>query len=259
MNRPKIFLTIGGSDPSGGAGIQADIKTATRLGLYPTSVITTLTAQNTFEINGLWPVCPEVLKAQMYAVLSDMEPDAVKIGMIMSEEAIEIIADAIKKFHLKNIVLDPIVAPTLSNQHQNVELIKKMVGRLFPICSLITPNMPEKDVFEAITNTTFNNMCKAYLLKGGHQNGSVCIDRLYIKGNQDNSVSMTCKEYSHAKSETANTHGSGCVLSSAIACFLAQGKKLDEATELAINFIENSIEISSRSKLGKGNYGPILI
>lgn len=291
MKEKKIILTIAGSDPSGGAGIQADLKTAVMLDVYPCSVITVVTAQNGMEFKNSWPVSVDAVKEQLDCVLSDLMPDAVKIGLIQSGELITAIAQKCIEYNLPNIVIDPVISPTLSDGKVDEHLIRSLAEHLFPLATLVTPNIREKDYFESIMGVPFHLLCESYLLKGGHSEGVECIDRLFFRRNIDQSVSMPSsafptinhnhsslfsqeslipvpeveeasvfvEEYVHKRISTDNTHGSGCVLSAAIACFLAQQHSLEEAVRLGIKFIDKAINKSSKIKLGKGNYGPALI
>lgn len=246
------FLTIAGSDPSGGAGIQADLKVAHSLGLYAFSVVTAITAQNTREISGIWEVGPSQIRGQIRSVLSDFKPDAVKIGMLMSPEAVGVIADELIKFDCKNLVVDPVLTPTLGKSQANRNLILALAERLFPLATLITPNFVELEEIEKTVGDRMERLCNAWLIKGGHRISSDCIDTLCIRGEDE-------KDFVHPRVNTTNTHGSGCVLSSAIACYLAIGESLPSAVEKSIEFVSNAMLTSSSVKLGMGDYGPVLI
>lgn len=257
----RIFLTVGGSDPSGGAGIQADIATALRIGVYPCSVITAITAQNTSAFLSVKSLDPKTFEAQIYSVLTDIRPDAVKIGMLCDCEIIEILSRAMTEFSLENIVIDPVVSPTLSGAGVGEEIISAMVSLLFPFACLVTPNIPELDIIERITGQELITQCEAYLFKGGHSAGKDInvTDRLFLKSGTQCETKITEKEFVHPRVETTNTHGSGCVLSSAIACYLALGNSLSTAVEHAINFLIEAMEKSKDFNPGKGKYGPLLI
>lgn len=295
MNRKKVFLTVGGSDPCGGAGIQADIRTAERLGLYPCSVITAVTAQNSAGFYDAWTIPPSHIKDQLKAVLSDFYPDAVKIGMISSPDAVEIIADLLEEAGARNIVVDPIVSPTLKSVsntlNEKIELMKALASRLFPIAAVVTPNIPEATSFREITGLPMESLCSAFLIKGGHTDGDDIVDELYYHDSGNNSWSapstafptlnfnhsalfnhdnilpspderdygLVVKKFFHKRMETSNTHGTGCILSSALACFLANGKDLDQAAGEAVKFTFQALQKSMKYKLSKGNYGPSLI
>lgn len=258
----STVLTIAGSDSIGGAGIQADIKTCTALGVYSMSVITAITAQNTCGVISFIPTPPDLLRQQLDAVLTDVMPDAVKIGMLPDVSSVEIVADALKKYNLKNIVLDPVMIATsgdllTDNTSSSAEAMKSL---LFPIADIITPNLPEsqfitgtkinseddiKNIAEMITN---NYSCRSVFIKGGHRKNGYAEDILL-----DND------RFTVFKSElidTVNTHGTGCSLSSAIACYLAKGDDLIDAVGYAKKFIYNAIKEGCVYELGKG-HGPI--
>lgn len=291
MKDKKVFLSIAGSDPSGGAGIQADIKTAVKIGLYPCSVITAVTAQNTSGVQGIWSVGNDKLKAQLYSVLSDIRPHALKIGLIGSQEAITVLRSIIEQYELTNVVVDPVLSTTLDSRTPDSEFIKLLVTELFPMATLITPNIPEKEIIEKTMGTSLEELCEAFLLKGGHSSGKDCEDILFYNNlatpNQEFQSSAfpsitnsnqpffpqdssplseneyrripVMKKFIHRRLDSENTHGSGCVLSSAVACFLAQGLHLEKAVDRALKFTQEAIKESSSFRLGKGNYGPTLL
>lgn len=291
MKTKEVFLTIAGSDPSGGAGVQSDIKTALRLDLFPCSVISAITAQNTKTVYAINSVDSSILDQQLESVLSDFTPNAVKIGLLTSSDAIGIVADYIKKYELQNVVLDPVLSPTLKHKDPDYSLINHMVEELFPHVSLVTPNINEKDVFERATGKDFNQICDAFLLKGGHAEGENCIDLLYYyefsgdhhkipstafptinynhsslfdQGNilpdaEDGEWIPTIRKFIHKKIVSENTHGTGCILSSAIACYLAKDFPLVKAVEKGIKFTEDSLIKAKEYRFWQGNYGPSLI
>lgn len=248
----KIILSIAGSDPSGGAGIQADIKVANMLGVYPCAVVSALTAQNTFAVSDVWPVEAYKLEAQLHCLLQDLHPQSVKIGLLPSVELIGIVAKFIKEYNLVNIVVDPILSLSLESFSPVEDLMRAYGEELFPLASVVTPNIPEAEAFEAFFNSPFSDFCQSYLLKGGHSDSDDCSDKLFIDGE-------SVREFTHKRVDTNNTHGSGCVLSSAIASFLALGKELEDAVADAIVFTDKCILNSKDKKLGAGNYGPTLI
>lgn len=263
MNCKNIILSIAGSDPSGGAGIQADIRTSAMLGLYPCSVVTTLTAQNTSRVMNVWNVPDEILRDQLESVLADITPDAVKIGLLSSSSQVDIIAEIAIKYQLKNIVLDPVITLSLSATGHNKEMIISMVDKLFPLAPLVTPNLKEKDIIEKAAERELEEICTSFLLKGGHGDSEeVCIDTLYIRDFKEKKHKVNANgkvlHFKHPRVNSSNTHGTGCVLSTAVACFLARGFDLEEAVERAIDFTHDAISRSSRFKLGKGSYGPAL-
>lgn len=252
----KTVLTIAGSDCSGGAGIQADIKTITVHGLYAMSAITALTAQNTMGIQNVMISPPEILAAQLDSIFTDIFPDAVKIGMPGNTETIRIIADRLHHYHAKNIVIDPVMISTSGRKLLTEEALNLLTRDLFPLASLITPNIPETEVLCSFPILTEMDMLRAarnlsdtyktsVLIKGGHLRGQAA-DLLYVH----NTPYWFCCN----RIDNPNTHGTGCTLSSAIACRLAQGMTLKESTQLAKAYITRAI--AAGLKLGHGN-GPL--
>lgn len=255
-NKVKSVLTIAGSDSSGGAGIQADIKTISAFGLFATSSITALTAQNTLGVKDIYKVSPEFLKAQLEAVFSDIYPDAIKIGMLSSELLIKTIAKVIKKYQGKNIVLDPVMVSTSGSKLLEDLAIKSLEEDLFPLADIITPNIPEGEVLLGRKIVSKEDMERAaidlgekygvkVLLKGGHFIYDAN-DLLYNKGK--------LKWFLGRKIENPNTHGTGCTLSSAIASNLALGFSIEEAIRNSKDYIEGALE--ARLDLGQGS-GPL--
>lgn len=253
--RRKIMntaLTIAGSDSCGGVGIQADLKTMTVNGVYAMSAITALTAQNTTGVSGIYEVSPEFLQAQIQAVFDDIRPDAVKIGMVSSSELIQTIAENLKKYDAKNIVLDPVMVATSGAKLISDDAIATLQEHLIPLATVITPNIPEAQVLSGITITTEEEMITAakligdkfhcaVLLKGGH-NVNDANDLLYNHGSH--------KWFYGKRIDNPNTHGTGCTLSSAIAANLAKGKSLEAAVEKAKEYISNAL--SAMLDLGRG-------
>lgn len=252
----KKVLTIAGSDCSGGAGIQADIKTITVHKMYAMSVITALTAQNTTGVYGILEVSPEFVANQIDCIFSDIRPDSVKIGMVSNAEIINIIADKLKEYKAKNIVVDPVMVATSGSKLLCDKAINALVTRLLPIADIITPNIPEAEVLSGIEIKNEDDMIKsakkigenltcAILIKGGHLVNDAT-DLLYNNG-----------KYEWFKAErinNPNTHGTGCTLSSAIACNLADGKTLSQSIEKAKNYLVGALK--SGLDLGKGS-GPL--
>ncbi|MGN1114183.1 MAG: bifunctional hydroxymethylpyrimidine kinase/phosphomethylpyrimidine kinase [Oscillospiraceae bacterium] len=252
----KTVLTVAGSDCSGGAGIQADLKTFLANGVYGMSVITSLTAQNTAAVRQVLNVPDDFLSEQLEAVLSDIKPDAVKIGMLTSPEAVEIIAGKLVEYKVRNIVTDTIVKATAGNVFMENETISALKKYLFPISTLITPNIPEAEQLLNFSINTANDKLNAakklyelygcnVLIKGGHGYGN-CDDILYAEG----------KSYifQSEKIDNKNTHGTGCTLSSACAANLAKGYDLSESVQLAKEYITGAI--NAKLNLGKGR-GPL--
>ncbi|MBR6523522.1 MAG: bifunctional hydroxymethylpyrimidine kinase/phosphomethylpyrimidine kinase [Clostridia bacterium] len=252
----KTALTIAGSDCSGGAGIQADIKTMTMNGVYAMSAITALTAQNTTGVRAISKVTPEFLGEQLDAVFEDIFPDAVKIGMVPSSELISVIADRLKHYEAKNIVVDPVMVATSGSRLMKADAVKALTNELLPISTIVTPNIPEAEVLSGLSIkskddmlTVAEKLSDAYgcvvLLKGGH-NINDANDLLYENG-----------DYYWFKSkriDNPNTHGTGCTLSSAIASNLANGFDLIESVKRAKDYITGAL--SAMLNLGKGS-GPM--
>ncbi len=255
----KTALTIAGSDSSGGAGIQADIKTMTCNGIYAMSAITALTAQNTTGVSAIMEVKPEFLKEQIKAVVTDIFPDAVKTGMVSSSALIKVISDSIKEYGLKNIVVDPVMVATSGAKLITDEAIETLKKELLPLATVITPNIPEAEVLTASKITSEKDMEKAakeisskfdcaVLLKGGHSLNDAN-DYLFDAKSGNDGIWFYGK-----KINNPNTHGTGCTLSSAIAANLAKGQKLSDAVRNAKTYISGALE--AMLDLGKGS-GPL--
>lgn len=249
-------LTIAGSDCSGGAGIQADLKTITAHKMYGMSVITALTAQNTIGVQGILEVKKEFVGQQLDSVFTDIVPDAVKIGMLANKEIMEVIAEKLKVYQAKHIVLDPVMVSTSGSALMDENARDVLIKKLMPLAEVITPNIPEAQVLSGITIKGKEDMVKAacvisnsingsVLIKGGHM---VCdaTDILYHKG--------MVKEFKGEKINNPNTHGTGCTLSSAIACFLAKDDHLENAVLGAKQYITKAL--LRQLDLGKGS-GPL--
>jgi len=252
----KTVLTIAGSDCSGGAGIQADIKTITAHKLYAMSAITALTAQNTTGVYGIMEVTPDFLANQLECIFSDIYPDAVKIGMVSSSSLIEIITSKLIKEKAKNIVVDPVMVSTSGSKLLAGDAAVTLIEKLLPIATIITPNIPEAEVLSGMKITKVEHMITAaekiarkyngaILIKGGH-NLNDANDLLY----QDGKVEWFYGE----RIDNPNTHGTGCTLSSAIASNLAMGHSLSESVCNAKKYISGALK--SNLNLGKGS-GPL--
>lgn len=255
-NKIKTALTVAGSDSSGGAGIQADLKTMLANGVYGMSAITALTAQNTIGVTAISEVTPEFLGQQIDAVFTDIFPDAVKTGMVANTKLIEVIADRLAFYGAKNIVVDPVMVATSGARLISEEAIAVLKEKLLPIATLVTPNIPEAEVLSGMKITDKSDMektaemiCKEYgcsvLLKGGHRINDAN-DLLYENGE------MTW--FKGVRVNNPNTHGTGCTLSSAIASNLAKGYDLKTAVKLAKEYISGAL--SAMLDLGKGS-GPL--
>ena len=249
-------LTIAGSDSCGGAGIQADLKTMTTNGVYGMSAITALTAQNTTGVSDIYEVTADFLKAQLKAIFEDITPDAIKIGMVSSKDLIIAIAESLKKYNGKNIVLDPVMVATSGAKLISDDAIETLKEYLIPMATVITPNIPEAEVLSKMKITNEEEMIKAaekiskkynvaVLCKGGHSINDAN-DLLYRDGEY--------KWFKGKRINNPNTHGTGCTLSSAIASNLAKGRNLDEAVEKAKAYISGAL--GAMLDLGKGS-GPM--
>lgn len=253
----KTALTIAGSDCSGGAGIQADLKTMTMNGVYGMSAITALTAQNTTGVKSIQESTPEFLKEQLDAVFEDIFPDAVKIGMVSSTELIHVIADALRVYQARNIVVDPVMVATAGSALIQTQAVQTMVEELLPLADLVTPNIPEAEVLSGMTirskedmETAAKQMGDRYgcavLLKGGHSINDAN-DLLYTEGK--------LSWFQGKRIDNPNTHGTGCTLSSAIASNLAKGFPLGESVQRAKKYISGAL--AAMLDLGKGS-GPMM-
>ena len=252
----NTVLSIAGSDCSGGAGIQADLKTMIMNGVYGMSAISALTAQNTTGGDKILEVPPEFLKKQLDMIFTDIFPDAVKIGMTASSQLIEVIAERLSFYGAKNIVVDPVMVATSGSRLMESEAILSLKNRLFPLAAVITPNIPEAEVLSGIAISNKRQMEKAariihrdsgcaVLLKGGHliQDAS---DLLFSDG--------VCKWFFGQRIQNPNTHGTGCTLSSAIASNLAKGYDLETSVSNAKAYLSGAL--SAMLDLGKG-HGPM--
>ena len=249
-------LTVAGSDPSGGAGIEADIKTMTAHRVYALCAITAITCQNSKGITGIMEVSPEILEGQLEAVFTDIFPDAVKIGMVYSAPLIRVLGKLLKKYEPKNIVLDPLMAATTGKDLLHKEALEALKEDLLPLADLITPNLPEAEVLskrpiqteadrEEAGKILFDRFGAAVLIKGGHQENRA--DDLFYDGRD-------FTWFRGPRIENPNTHGTGCTLSSAIASNLAKGKPLKQSIQEGKNFL--SMAMGSMLDLGKGS-GPL--
>ncbi|MDR1172848.1 MAG: bifunctional hydroxymethylpyrimidine kinase/phosphomethylpyrimidine kinase [Bacteroidales bacterium] len=253
-------LTIAGFDGSGGAGIQADIKTVSALGCYATSVLTALPVQNTTGVKSIHSIPCEVVEEQIHAVLDDIFPNAIKIGMVHSCELVSTIVRVLGKYPKTGLVFDPVMVATSGHKLIEDKTIHSMIEQLFPLADIITPNLDEAAILAEMSIDTVDDMyvagekikasgCKSLLLKGGHLNLKQ-LTSLYFSS--DGQV----REYHSEKYDTGNTHGSGCTLSSAIAGYTAQGKTLSDAVALAQDYVQQAIFHGKDVQTGKGN-GPL--
>ena len=252
----KTALTIAGSDSSGGAGIQADLKTMTAHGVYGMSAITALTAQNTTGVQGIQEATPEFLAQQLDCIFTDIRPDAVKIGMVSSAALIKVIAQKLRQYQAEKIVVDPVMVATSGAKLISEDAVAALKAQLLPLAALLTPNIPEAEVLAGMPIRSPEDMAAAarkiseaygcaVLCKGGHQLNDAN-DLLWRNGEG--------KWFEGRRIANPNTHGTGCTLSSAIAANLAKGYSLDEAVQRAKAYISGAL--GAMLDLGKGS-GPM--
>lgn len=252
----RTAVTIAGSDSSGGAGIQADIKTMMANGVYAMSAITALTAQNTTGVTSILNATPEFLGQELDAIFTDIYPDAVKIGMVSESGLIRTIAEKLRRYEAKNIVVDPVMVATSGARLISEEAVETLKKELFPLSCILTPNIPEAEVLTGMEVKTTEDMIEAakriseeyhcaVLCKGGHQLNDAN-DLLYAGG--------TYRWFHGKRISNPNTHGTGCTLSSAIASNLAKGFSLEESVERAKDYISGAL--AAMLDLGKGS-GPM--
>lgn len=261
MKKYHSVLTIAGSDCSGGAGIQADIKAISALGGYAASAITAITVQNTCGVTGIHPVPASYVKAQIEAVMTDIKPSAIKIGMINDVEIVKAIAESIKEYKPKFVVFDPVMVSTSGCKLIEDKAIEAIKEELIPLSTIITPNLSEAMVLTgdsisdaasmtAAGNKILESGCGAVLIKGGHLEGHDMCDVLCIKGENTPYI------YTASKISSKNTHGTGCTLSSSIATYLALGETLQEAVKKAKDYVHKGILNGKDVCIGSG-HGPL--
>ncbi|MGY3571652.1 bifunctional hydroxymethylpyrimidine kinase/phosphomethylpyrimidine kinase [Vibrio paucivorans] len=260
VNTP-IVLTIAGSDSGGGAGIQADIKAISATGSYACSAITAITAQNTLGVSAIFPIPLEHVEKQLDAVFTDLNVIAVKVGMLADSSIIKVVAEKIKQYSPKFLVVDPVMVATSGDLLLEQSAITTLKSELLPLADVITPNLPEgaaligcdvPETEQAMTDmiTELRNLgAKAVLLKGGHLEKDQNSNDLLITANE-------VEQLSAKRVETRNTHGTGCTLSSAIASYLAQGNDLSSATALGKKYISEAIAHADELDIGSG-HGPV--
>lgn len=256
MKHYPVILSIAGSDCSGGAGIQADIKTISALGGYAASVITAVTVQNTMGVHAVHTVPVGIIRGQIEAVMEDLHPEVIKIGMVSDDETVRAIAGCLRKYPPKYIVYDPVMVSTSGRKLMSDNAIEIIKRELFPLVSLITPNLDEAEVLTGKTIITPEEMQQAaqelstlygtaVLIKGGHLQGEEMQDILYMDGN--------IFIYKGYKIESRNLHGTGCTLSSSIATYLALGYIMNEAVGKAKAYIGGAISAGKEVVAGRGN------
>ena len=255
-------LTIAGSDSCGGAGIQADIKTMSALGVYAASAITAITVQNTKGVYGIQNVEPEIVKGQIEAVMEDIHPDAIKIGMVNDCDTIRAIAETLKKYQesFQHLIIDPVMVSTSGCRLMQEDALDVFITELLPLATLLTPNIPEAEI---LANRKIENVedikaaaaaisklgCRYVLIKGGHFDGEEKIDYLFEDGKQKTS-------YRGISVNTRNTHATGCTLSSAITSYLAREMDMNTAIAMAKTYLSGAILAGKDIKIGEG-HGPV--
>ena len=260
QNYPRV-LTIAGSDSGGGAGIQADIKSISANGCFAASAITAITAQNTLGVNAVEGLSIEIIEGQIDAVLSDIGADSIKIGMLHSSEVVRCVARMLRKYNIKDVVLDPVMVSTSGHRLIEESAIEVLKAELMPMARVITPNIPEAEILlgEAISKqgdlpAAALRLAEQYgvsvLLKAGHLVNDELIDIFY------NHETEEVVELSARRIDTRNTHGTGCTLSSALAAQLAKGLSLTEAARAAKHYINQAIICGARQEIGHG-HGPV--
>ena len=261
MENYKRVLTIAGSDPSGGAGIQADLKTMSACGCFGMSAVTAVVDENTVAVFGVHPIPVDFVRGQIISVLDDIGADAIKIGMLHSSELIRTVKDTLMPYSIKNIVLDPVMVATSGDKLLQDEAIDTLRNELIPFVRIITPNIPEAEILSGEKITSQKDLLSiakklsfgrkvSVLLKAGHFKEKTLIDILY------NAETDDIIELPSQRIETQNTHGTGCTFSSAVASFLAHGLELNVAVTKAKDYINQAIINGSKYQIGKG-HGPV--
>ncbi|MEE0977255.1 MAG: bifunctional hydroxymethylpyrimidine kinase/phosphomethylpyrimidine kinase [Bacteroidales bacterium] len=254
-------LTIAGSDSGGGAGIQADIKAISAMGCYASSAITAVTVQNTLGVQAVHPIPLDILEGQIDAILSDIGADAIKIGMLHSTKVVNLVAEMIEKYGIRNVVLDPVMVSTSGHKLIEDDAIESIKNRLIPLSRVITPNIPEAEIlsgckisseqdFEQVAKKLSFNKSVSVLLKAGHLDNDCLVD--YFYNVEDNTITLLPSK----RVQTKNTHGTGCTLSSAFASALARGENLTLAAKSAKKYIEQAIVSGAEYEIGHG-HGPV--
>lgn len=265
---PKV-LSIAGSDSGGGAGIQADLKVITALGGFGMTAITAITAQNTLGVTRIQDIDVDVIEAQIDAVVTDIGVDVVKIGMLASPAIVKAVARALKKHSIQRVVLDPVLRATSGASLGGDDTARTMVAELFPLATLITPNLHEASIllgrpiqeisqFKKAAEELLKLGPKAVLIKGGHIEGEPkeLVDYLIWHDTKDGEPIILHKEFKHPRIPTVNTHGTGCSLSAAIATYMADQHELSHSVAKAISFVSAAIEAGQRLDIGQGP-GPL--
>lgn len=260
QKRYPTALTIAGSDSGGGAGIQADLKTFSSIGVYGTSVITAVTAQNTRGVNGIQSISTSIIAAQADAVCSDIRVDAVKLGMLHAPEIVDTVATILEKYAFKTVITDPVMIATSGDSLILSDTVELYKTKLFPLTTLLTPNCMEAAVFTGLNVETADDLypagnallrmgCEAVLMKGGHLEDEVMTDILFIRNEKPYLLQGP-------RITTPNTHGTGCTLSSAVAAYSALGHPLHIAVRLAKDYVHQAIVSGADTYVGAG-HGPL--
>ena len=253
----RVALSIAGSDPSGGAGIQADLKTFHQFGVYGTAAITALTAQNTLGVSGVHMVPADFLRLQLEALAADMPPDALKTGMMASAELATTAADCIRSFGWTPLVVDPVMIATSGDRLLSIDAEQVIRDRLLPLATLVTPNLDEASLLTGLEVLDVAQMERAgtvlldsgpaaVLLKGGHLADDTIVDLLFTPEG--------IRRFTHPRIRTTSTHGTGCTLSAAITAGLASGRSVESAVEAGLDFVVRAI--AGAPGLGAG-HGPL--
>lgn len=261
MKHYKVALSIAGSDPSGGAGIQADLKTFSACGCYGATAIVAVVDENTVGVTGVHPIPVDFVTGQIRSVLDDIGADAVKIGMLHSSELILAVRDTLAQYDIRNIVLDPVMVATSGDPLLMADAVNTLKNVLIPAARIITPNIPEAEILlgEKILSQSSLPECArrlsqdrrvSVLLKAGHLSDSELVDVFY------NAETDEILELRSKRLQTRNTHGTGCTLSSAVAAFLARGFEMNEAVTRAKDYINGAIMAGAEYEIGKG-HGPV--
>ncbi len=253
-------LIVAGSDPSGGAGIQADIKTVTMMGAYAAAAISALTVQNTLGVTGVLPIQPDFLRSQIHSVLSDIGADCIKTGMLHDASIIETVCDLLQSEHYQgDVVVDPVMVATSGDSLLKKEAVDTMKERLIPLATVITPNIPEAEVLTGLSIRSVKDMniaaealmelgAKAVCLKGGHLEADVLTDILVTKDGDAFAATVS-------KIDTKHTHGTGCTLASALAAELSKGESLEDAFFAAHSFVNEAVKAAPGFGGGNGPLG----
>lgn len=260
MERFKRVLSVAGSDSGGGAGIQADLKTIAACGCYGMTAITAVTVQNTQGVRGVYAVPADVVAGQIDAVLEDIGVDAVKLGMLPSEEIIAETARLIRKYGVRHVVMDPVMIATSGDRLVAESAVEAILRHIFPLAALVTPNIPEaeyltglkirsEDDFPRAAGRLVEKGARGVLLKAGHLQGAELTEYLYTADGVE-------QRYRYERIDTPNTHGTGCTLSSAVASFFAQGHELPEAVRRAEDYVHGAIMAGREYRTGCG-HGPV--